>query len=249
MRIGSRSFEPRPFTTLVAIVVFAGLILLGVWQLHRAKERQALFDAFAAGTEAPLAIGGASPPVPRYRRVQATGRYDSAHQVLIDNMVSHERAGYYVLTPLALAGGGWVWVNRGWVPTGSSRDRLPDITVGEGERPVTGRADRLPAPGIRLGHEAVLSPPFPVVASFPSATELARLLSEPSWTAATETILLDAREPDGYVREWSAPGFPPMRNIGYAVQWFGLALALAVIYAVTNTRKSGADPKRDGAAQ
>lgn len=249
MRIGSRTFEPRLFTTLVAIVVFAALVRLGFWQLHRAEERQALFDAFAAGTETPLAIGGTSAPVARYARVRATGRYDSTRQVLIDNMVSHERAGYYVLTPFALAGGGWVWVNRGWVSTGSSRERLPDIAVGEGERQVTGRADRLPVPGIRLGQEAVLKPPFPVVASFPSAAELARLLGRSSWTPATESILLDAREPDGYVREWSPPGFPPLRNIGYAVQWFGLALALAVIYGVTNTRKAGPDPGRDGAAR
>jgi surfeit locus 1 family protein len=249
MRIGSRSFEPRPFTTLAAVVVFAGLILLGVWQLHRAKERQALFDAFAAGTEVPLAVDGASPAVPRYTRIRATGRYDSARQVLIDNMVSHERAGYYVLTPFALSGGGWIWVNRGWVPVGPSRERLPDIAVGDGERQVTGRADRLPAPGIQLGRRAVLKPPFPVVAAFPSAPELAQLVGESSWTPATETLLLDAREPDGYTREWSAPGFPPLRNIGYAVQWFGLAVALAVIYGVTNTRKLASDRKPDGAGR
>ena len=45
-------------------------------------------------------------------------------------------------------------------------------------------------------------------------------------------------EPDGYVRNWVPPGFPPMRHIGYAVQWFGLALALAVIYVVTNFRRT-----------
>ena len=46
---------------------------------------------------------------------------------------------------------------------------------------------------------------------------------------------------DGYVRAWSAPGFPPMRHVGYAVQWFGLAAALLVIYIVTNFRRSNQD--------
>jgi surfeit locus 1 family protein len=167
--------------------------------------------------------------------------------VLVDNMVSHERAGYYVLTPFALTGGGWVWVDRGWVPVGSSREQLPNIAVDDRMRSVTGRADHLPTPGIQLGKRPILSPPFPVVAGFPSAQELARLSKETSWTRATETILLDAREPDGYVREWSPPGFPPLRNIGYAVQWFGLALALAVIYGVTNLKKAGADRQTGGA--
>ena len=50
-------------------------------------------------------------------------------------------------------------------------------------------------------------------------------------------MLLDAAEPDGFARNWSPGEFPPVRHIGYAVQWFGLALALAVIYVVTNVRK------------
>ena len=59
-----------------------------------------------------------------------------------------------------------------------------------------------------------------------------------AWTPAADLVLLDADEPDGYVRNWAPPGFPPLRHIGYAVQWFGLALALAVIYVVTNFRRA-----------
>ena len=31
-----------------------------------------------------------------------------------------------------------------------------------------------------------------------------------------------------------------MRHVAYAVQWFGLALTLAVIYVVTNLKRTGA---------
>jgi cytochrome oxidase assembly protein ShyY1 len=40
-----------------------------------------------------------------------------------------------------------------------------------------------------------------------------------------------------------------MRHIGYAVQWFGLALTLAVIYVVTNFRRAQHGPAHPGAAQ
>jgi surfeit locus 1 family protein len=89
-----------------------------------------------------------------------------------------------------------------------------------------------------VGTKAALAPPYPVVASFPSRREIAGLLRESSWTQAADLVLLDPGEPDGYVRNWSAPGFPPMRHLGYAVQWFALALTLAVIYVVTNLRRS-----------
>ena len=207
--------------------------------MRRADEKRLLFDSFAAGTDATRAIDLGTPRLPRYQHIEASGHYDQARQILIDNMVDAGRAGYFVITPFALTGGGWVLVNRGWVPLGASRAVRPTIPVTSDTRRLRGRADNLPSPGIQMGSRATLAPPFPVVAAFPNHAELARLLGESSWTKAADLVLLDPAEPDGYVRSWAPPGFPPMRHIGYAVQWFGLALALLVIYFVTNFRRAG----------
>jgi surfeit locus 1 family protein len=247
IRIGSRIFAPRLFTTLLAIVLIALLISLGRWQLRRADEKRALFDSFAAGTDATQTIELRTPPVRRYQHVGASGHYDPTRQILIDNMVNAERAGYFVITPFALAGGGWVLVNRGWVPLGASRAERPAIPVSSDVRQVRGRADNMPSPGIQMGTKAVLAPPYPVVAAFPSRNEIARLLGESSWTSATDLVLLDPGEPDGYVRDWSPPGFPPMRHIGYAVQWFALALTLFILWVVTNLRRPGDRTRAAGA--
>jgi len=241
IRLKNRTFAPRPFTTLLTIVLIVLLVSLGRWQLQRAAEKRVLFDSFAAGSDSTRAIDLTTPKVPRYQHVVADGEYDDTRQILIDNMVNAERAGYFVITPFALQGGGWVLVNRGWVPLGQSRAERPAIPVSTDSRHIRGRADNLPSPGIHIGVPAALVPPFPVVANFPTHSEVAQLLKEPSWTAAAEVILLDAKEPDGYVRNWAAPGFPPLRHIGYAVQWFGLAAALLVIYIVTNFRRVSAD--------
>jgi surfeit locus 1 family protein len=246
IRIGSRIFEPRLFTTLLAIVLIALLISLGRWQLRRADEKRVLFESFAAGTDATQTIDLRTPPVRRYQHVGASGHYDPTRQILIDNMVSSERAGYFVITPFALAGGGWMLVNRGWVPLGASRAERPAIAVSSDVRQVRGRADHMPSPGIQMGTKAVLAPPYPVVAAFPSRNEIARLLGESSWTSATDLVLLDPGEPDGYVRNWSPPGFPPMRHIGYAVQWFALALTLFILWVVTNLRRPGAGTRAGG---
>lgn len=239
IRIGSRIFAPRLFTTLLTIVLMALLISLGRWQLHRADEKRALFDSFAAGTDATQAIDLRTPAVRRYQHIEADGHYDQSRQILIDNMVNAERAGYFVITPFALAGGGWVLVNRGWVPLGASRAERPVIPVSGDIRQLRGRADHMPSPGIQMGTKAILAPPFPVVAAFPSRSDIAQLLSESSWTSATDLVLLDPGEPDGYVRNWSAPGFPPIRHIGYAVQWFALALTLFVLWIATNLKRLG----------
>jgi surfeit locus 1 family protein len=227
--------------TLLTLVVLGLLLSLGRWQLHRADQKRVLFDSFAAGTDGTLSIEPGASRVARYRHVQARGAFDATRQVLIDNMVSAEgQAGYYVITPFALEGGGWILVNRGWVPVGASRAQHPDIPVDGRVRSIHGRADNLPSPGIQLGSRMPLAPPFPVVAAFPNHAEIELLLHEPKWSQAADVILLDAEERDGYVRKWLPPGFPPMRHVGYAVQWFGLAVALVVIYFVTNSRKVAA---------
>lgn len=238
IRFGNRSFAPRPFTTLLTIALIVMLVALGRWQLHRAAEKQVLYDSFAAGSDATRTVQRSTPTVHRYQHVEMTGHYDGARQVLIDNMVDAERAGYYVITPFELQAGGWVLVNRGWVPLGPTRAQRPVIPVGDGVRVIRGRADNLPRPGIRMGVPAPLAPPYPVVASFPTQAQITQLLKQSHWIPATEVILLDAGQPDGYVRNWAPPGFPPIRHIGYAVQWFALALALAVIYVVTNCKRA-----------
>lgn len=237
IKVGSRLFAPAIGPSLVTLALLVLLVSLGRWQLRRADEKQALIDRFVAGADTTLRVDARTTPLPRYQHLEARGRYDSGAQVLIDNMVGVDgRAGYYVITPLALNGGGWLLVNRGWVPVGASRSQLPDVGVGGGERLVRGRADHLPSPGIRMGNPAQLVPPFPIVANFPQSADFRGLLQARPLAAAAEVVLLDRGEPDGYVRLWSAPGVPPMRHLAYAVQWFALAATLLVIFVVVNLR-------------
>lgn len=232
-------FTPRPFTTGLAIVLTIGLVSLGRWQLERAREKRALYDAFESGTDATQVLDAATAGLPRYQHVHAAGAYDSGRQVLIDNMSnSRGQAGYYVITPFELESGGWVLVNRGWVPLGARRADKPDVAVSPQPREIAGRTDDLPRAGLQLGTRAALAPPYPVVANFPTRAEIASLLGERHWSRAADLVLLDPTEPGGYLREWHPPGFPPIRHIAYAVQWFGLAAALVVIYFVTNIHRA-----------
>ncbi len=241
LRIGSRIFAPSLPLTLLTLGVLALLVSLGRWQLRRADEKQLLADAFASGGGATVPVTAATAPLPRYQHVEARGSYDPGRQVLIDNMTSADgRAGYYVLTPLALDGGGWLLVNRGWVALTSSRRVLPDVGVGAAPRVIHGRTDHLPVPGIHMGTPAKLAPPFPAVATYPGTAELAAVLGVAQLAPAAEVVLLDSTEPDGYLRQWSPPGLTPLRHLAYAVQWFGLALTLGVIWFVTNLRRAPA---------
>src|SRR6266550_4791933 len=109
--------------TLAAIVGVALFIVAGNWQRDRMEQKLALRAQFDAATAAaPVALPDLRDWTPwRYRQVVVTGIYDAGRQILLDNKVHDGRAGYQVVTPLMLADGRAVLVNRGWVAGGATR--------------------------------------------------------------------------------------------------------------------------------
>jgi len=150
-----------------------------------------------------------------------------------------------VLTPLGRADGrGWVLVDRGWVPLGATRDELPDVPVGAGEREVSGILDVLPIPGMRVGPAAAPgSSGWPRVLLFPTEADVESALGV---DVESRIVLLDAGAPDGFERKWRpALGFGPERHLGYAIQWFAFALVSIVIFVAVNLRRVGASKESD----
>ncbi|HET9679132.1 MAG TPA: SURF1 family protein [Gammaproteobacteria bacterium] len=232
MRIGSLQFTPTLWPTLAFIVVFPALLALGFWQLDRAEQKRDIFNAFASGAQEVVTLMGAKLPA-RYQRVKLQGRYISEHQFLLDNMIHDGHAGYYVLTPFVLNSGDWLLVNRGWLPLRGSRQTLPALVVGNEQRTIIGRVDNLPVPGIRLDKKTPTGG-WPRVMQFPTIEQLEAQLDH---GLLDGMILLNAKEPNGYVRSWQPQIMPPQRHLGYAVTWFGLAATLLVIYLVVNTNR------------
>lgn len=226
-------FAPRPGATLLTLVAALLFAALGKWQIERAAEKRILAAEFAAtGIAVPLPAAGVE--APRYQLVLARGHYDAEHQFLLDNRTRDGRAGVEVLTPLLLADGGAIIVNRGWLSFGDDRTTLPAVPVAIDPRRVTGRLDRLPRPSIEL--ESAPGTGWPRLVSFPHTAELASMLGR---DLRPNQILLDAAEPDGYARDWRLPGTTPMRHLGYAVQWFAFAATAVAIWFALGLRRDG----------
>ncbi len=124
--------------------------------------------------------------LPRYQHVTVRGHFDPARQVLLDNMPSSAgQAGYRVLTPFVRPGSAkLLLVDRGWVPLGLSRDKLPDVTVTGEPRETGGRLDQLPVPGVRIGAADVPGDRhWPRVLFFPRVADLEQALQAPGRVA------------------------------------------------------------------
>jgi surfeit locus 1 family protein len=239
LRIGRRVFAPPAWSLVLTGLALAAFVSLGNWQLGRAQEKKALADSFAAGSRDTVdATGLGFADLPRYQQMRLRGSYDTARQILLDNMPSSTgRPGYRVLTPLERADGrGWVLVDRGWVPLGPTRAELPDVAVAGGEREVTGVLDGLPVPGLRVGPATVPGASgWPRVMLFPTEADVESALAT---DVESRIVLLDPAAPDGFERAWRPSlGFGPERHLGYAVQWFAFAVVAVVMLIALNLRR------------
>ncbi len=236
LRIGSRRFEPSWFASLLTLVVMAGLSSLGTWQLRRADEKQALMEQAQQGRAQVLPLqAAAASSLARYQRVSLQGRYEPAQQVLLDNMPSSKgEPGYRVLTPFRLNDQSLVLVDRGWVSLGKDRQQRPQIDVDAQPRQLTGMLDELPRPGVRAGDAGIRVGVWPQLLNYPTLPELRELYGP---TLQSRIVLLDPEAADGFERIWQIDlGFSPERHIGYAVQWFGMALTVCIIFVVVNLK-------------
>jgi len=103
---------------------------------------------------------------------------------------------------------------------------------------LTGRLGALPVAGLASGRMAPASGgSWPRVASFPAIGQLAEVYGQPLLPVV---LLLDADSGPGFIRDWQAPGLPPERHIGYAVQWWAFALLLVGLFVGFNLKRRDA---------
>ena len=233
-----RRFAPSWPLTLLAAAVLLLFVGLGRWQWHRGEAKQLMWDQFE---HAPPPAAAKNAPdfdsIPRYSRVAFLARYETSRQFLLDNRMHNGQAGYEVLTPAVLDDGRRILVNRGWVAFTGYRDRLPDISLRSGSADISGRVDELPSPGLESGRAAPDGTDrWPKVTSFPTRAELERVLGG---KLSRRIVLLDPAVADSgdFVRAWSPPGLSPDRHFAYAIQWWGFAAVLLVLYFGLNFRK------------
>ena len=228
----SITFEKAP--ALAYLCLMPLLIALGIWQLGRAEEKRLFLKQQEQGLASSEIIQLSAAiddnvDALRYKKVQAIGHYDQAHQFLIDNQISAGKAGYFVFTPFFLQREAKaVLVNRGWVPLNQDRSVLPDIQIKNEQTVVRGRINRFPGVGIKLAGAEIPTEGWPSVLQVVDSQVLAKKLA---YSLFPFQIELDKDLPGGFKREWQTTTIMlPEQHTAYAIQWFALAFTLTLLF-------------------
>ncbi|TCZ66174.1 SURF1 family protein [Roseicella aquatilis] len=216
---------------LAALPVLAVLLALGTWQVRRLHWKNDLLTAIAASEAGPPTPLGADPQP--YAKVEARGRFDSGREALLGLEVRGAILGAHLLTPLLREGAPPLLVDRGWVPL----ERSVPIARPEGEVAVTGY--------VRPADERDWNSPRDDAAGrrfylFDPAA-IGRALDLPPPAPFGLVALAAPGSPAGALP--AAPRTLPRPNnphLGYAITWYGLAVALVgVLIAFMLRREKG----------
>lgn len=222
-----KRFRPGIAPTLVVLVLLPLMVFLGFWQLSRGQEKQALLQSYAERRAAqPLSVAQlAAVADPAFRRVQLRGEFDAGHSVLLDNRMRDGKAGVELLQPFHdQASGQWLLLNRGWLPW-PDRRTPPAFTTPD--QPLNINAWVYVAPGETFQLHA-----DPAAAQWPRL--LTALHPQALWAELERSgFAFELRAEAGpatYETQWSVVAMGPEKHVGYAVQWFAMALALLGLY-------------------
>ncbi|MCB5907321.1 SURF1 family cytochrome oxidase biogenesis protein [Streptomyces pinistramenti] len=237
--------------TLVGLVLIPVMIKLGFWQLHRHEHKVAQNQLIADNLHAkPVPVtdlaapGRTLPHDDMWRRVTATGTYDAAHEVVVRQRTGSDESsiGYYVLTPLNLAHGRTVLVNRGWIPAGNDLTKFPDVPAAPKDTvSVTGRmmADETTAGS---GIKNTQGLPARQVMLINSGQQAQRLHRPVLGGYIEQTAPRSAGGTPEQVPEPDHDSIGP--HMAYAVQWWLFAAAVPVGWVILVRRE-----RRDQAAE
>ncbi|MFO0294506.1 MAG: SURF1 family protein [Rhodospirillales bacterium] len=231
-----RDFRPRFWPSVIAGCGIVLLLSLGTWQVARLFEKRAINGLRAerlAMAEAPLPSVLAEPSAWEFRRVSVRGALEHARELYLPCRSQRGNEGTCVLVVLQRAEGLPVLVNRGWVPP-SRKDpaRRPAAQVsGETELRAVLRVaqqrtrfmpDNDPAKNVWFFYD------LPAMGRALGVERLAPFYLEAA---------VDPQAPDGAPLGGQTRFQLPDNHLGYAFTWFALAIALAVVFVLSQRQE------------
>jgi surfeit locus 1 family protein len=136
----------RWLPALLILIVVAVTVRLGFWQRDRAHQKEALQAHITQFENAPAEPVSSAPVALKdieFHRVRARGSFVADKVVYLDNRPYNDQPGFYVVMPFKLADGGYVLVNRGWLPRNIANRTTIERTP---RRQVRSRSKALRAP-------------------------------------------------------------------------------------------------------
>ncbi|WP_422136124.1 SURF1 family protein [Endozoicomonas sp. ALD040] len=213
--------------SLLVLLLLPLLIKLGFWQMSRYQEKLELEQTLAERQTMPaLSLSDISRySDAMYLPINVRGRFIFGRAFFLDNQIHEGRAGYDLIMPFLANDGQYLLVNRGWIPA-QSRDSLPEIKTPDGELELTGKLYRLLGNPFTLG-EDIWHEEWPKRIQAIHFDRMGEALGQ---TLPLYILKLEQNQPGAYLIRPLTMKTTSQKHLGYAIQWFLMALVLLFLY-------------------
>ena len=220
--------------TLLVLLFLPLLVGLGLWQLARAEEKQALLSSYQQlQTKSSVDLDYLTPEQwTDYLPVYLQGTFNRENYWLLDNRSRNGYTGYEVVAPF-VTDQYVVLINIGWVRSSPERSRLPVIDLPAGSTKVAGHLYTPQKNALMNTSESDLLIEWPKrVLQIDWDTVVRDLgFSSEGKILATKLVRIDSEDPTALVTDWSPVNINPTKHKAYALQWFAMAVALLILYS------------------
>ncbi len=220
-------FRPLIGPTLWLLPGLALLVGLGVWQIQRLGEKEALIASVEAGMKAPpVPLSQALPQgaAAEYHHVRLTGHFEHDKELYLFSRGPMGAVGVDVIAPFVQDGAQTVLVDRGFVPESLRDPKTRKAGQVVGDVTLTGVLRLTQKPGLFTpapNHQTRLW----FVKDVPDMATALGVTAPPVLIEADATP-----NPGGWPLGGQTQVDFPNDHLQYAVTWFGLALALLAVY-------------------
>jgi len=231
-------FSAYTWLILIFLLVLYGLLKLGLWQLDRQQEKTKLLQSIEdIQSSQPLNLNVTYQEVKDYQPVYFEGKALNSPTVLIANEPLDGRDGYHVLNLLRLDSGIEVWVNRGWIAALPDRRNLPVLPELNEQWSGTGEVYFSKGKPILYDHALEQRNERIWVLQGRDFSLLKDIANSGQSTRLPFIIRISENTDNGLQQRWQYVSMSPSKHLAYAIQWFGLALALTVIVLIISITK------------
>ncbi|MBT0587888.1 SURF1 family protein [Alteromonas oceanisediminis] len=222
---------------LLTIAAIGVMLKLGFWQLDRMQEKeQRLATIEQRNTLTPMTLTELLDAFddPRDVAVSFLGTPDLSRVFYLDNRIVDGSVGYELIVPVD-TNIGPVLVNYGWLAGGTDRRYLPGFQVDDGLQRFDGVVYQ-PSHNPAIRETADAEDGFPMRIQQIDLDRMGTLAGAPF---ESFVVVLPTGFNEQFSGNWQPVVMPPEKHLGYAVQWFGLALAAAIIFIFAVIKRKG----------
>jgi surfeit locus 1 family protein len=266
-KLSERFHSPTPIAWFFFLLCFGVTMALGTWQMQRMQWKEGLISQIAAAQKntpkGSLPTDEASLKAMQFLPVRVKGTWRGDVEFHLAPRYLNDQFGYALITPLTLADGRTVLVNRGWIPAAKKDAKTRPETLVRGKTTVEGL--------VRVGAERSYFTPVSQpdkniwfgrdIADMAAAAKLENVV--PVMIDATASVL--PAKPELEMKKGKKSTTPPnakhseaaklpipsdgtirVRNdhMGYILTWYGIAAGIFVIFFSYHLRRPAKKRRR-----